>query len=60
MDLKAALFTKGVLTPKQRKYMLLWIAGYKQQEIGIMCEVGQDVVSVRINLAIKNISKYLR
>ncbi len=59
LDLKDALYAGGVLSKKQRKYLLLWMAGYEQDQIGWMCEVRQNTVSMVVLAGIKNISKYL-
>ena len=60
LDLKDALYAEGVLSKKQRKYLLLWMAGYEQNQIGWMCGAGQDVISRGISRGAKNISKYLQ
>ena len=59
IDLKTAINTKGVLTFKQRRYLLLWIEGYTQEEIGAMYRVARHGISMSVDKGIKNISNYL-
>ena len=59
IDLKTAINTKGVLTFKQRRYLLLWIEGYTQEEIGAMYRVARHGISMTVDKGIKNISNYL-
>ena len=59
VDLSKAIRTKGVLTFKQKKYILLWADGWTQYEIGVKYRVSQVAVSLTIKAAVKNICKYL-
>ena len=59
IDLQEAINTDGVLTFRQRKFLQLWLEGYRQIDIAAMHSVTQKNVSVRINKAVKNISLYL-
>ena len=59
IDMKNALYTEGVLSVKQRKYLLLWMAGYEQNQIGWMFNVAHNTVSIGISLGVRNISNFL-
>ena len=59
VDLSKAIRTRGVLTFKQKKYILLWADGWTQYEIGVKYRRSQKTVSDGIGLGIKNICKYL-
>ena len=60
IDLKTAINTKGVLTFKQRRYLLLWIEGYTQEEIGAKYRVARQVIAITVDRAVKNISSFLK
>ena len=59
IDLQSAIIADGVLTFKQRKYLQLWLEGYRQIDIAAMHRISQKNVSVKINRAAKNICLHL-
>ena len=59
IDLKNALYTKGVLSDKQRKYLLLWMAGWEQGQIAWASDVWTRSVERTLGVAIKNIILFL-
>jgi len=60
IDLDEAMKAEGVLTFKQKKYLKLWLDGYRQIDIAAMHRRSQNTVSEVINKGVKNISAYLR
>ena len=60
IDLQSAIIADGVLTFKQRKYLQLWLEGYRQIDIATMHRRSQDTVSRVITKGVENISGYLR
>jgi len=60
IDLRGAIDADGVLTFKQRKYLKLWLDGYRQIEIAAMHRRSQDTVSRVISKGVVNISIFLR
>ena len=59
IDLSKAIRTKGVLTFKQKRYLLLWADGWTQYEIGVKYRRSQNTVSEVVDSGIRNICKYL-
>ena len=59
LDLDNALYYEGVLSFKQRKYLKLWLDGYRQIDIAAMHRVSQQAVQGSINSATRNISLFL-
>ena len=59
IDLQDAIEAERVLTFKQRKYLRLWLDGYRQIDIATMHRVSQQAVSMKIDRAVKNISRHL-
>ena len=60
MDLNNAIEGDGVLTFKQRKYLKLWLDGFRQIDIAAMHRRSQNTISMVIDKGAKNISVYLR
>jgi len=60
IDLRNAMNRKGVLAFRQKKFLQLWLDGYKQIEIATMYRMEQYKVSRIIDRCAKNISMYLR
>ena len=59
LDLDNALYYEGVLSFKQRKYLKLWLDGYRQIDIAAMHRVSQEAVTQTINRGVGNISLFL-
>ena len=59
VDLSRAIRTKGVLTFKQKRYLMLWADGWTQYDIAVKYSIAQKNVSARIDAGISNIFKYL-
>ena len=60
IDLTDAINDDKVLTFKQRKYLTLWLDGYRQIDIAAMHRRSQDTVSRVINKGVVNISIHLK
>ena len=60
IDLTDAMNNDKVLTFKQRKYLTLWLDGYRQIDIATMHRRSQDTVSRVINKGVVNISIHLK
>lgn len=60
VDLRMAISSRGVLTKKQRKYLGLWLEGYRQEDVATMHRVSQQAVGYVIDYGLSNIAKYLR
>jgi hypothetical protein len=60
IDLTDAIEADQVLTFKQRKYLKLWLDGYRQIDIAAMHRRSQNTVSMVIDKGVSNISVYLR
>ena len=59
IDMKSALYTEGVLSAKQKKYLLLWMAGYEQNQIAWKFEVQERTIRKGIRLGVRNIMTFL-
>jgi len=59
IDLNNALYFEGVLTFKQRKFLQLWLEGYRQIDIAADHRLAQYQVSRVINSGIRNICLFL-
>ena len=60
IDLTDAMNNDKVLTFKQRKYLTLWLDGYRQIDIATMHHRSQDTVSRVISKGVINISIHLK
>ena len=60
IDLQDAIEAERVLTFKQRKYLKLWLEGYRQIEIAAMHRTSQVNISQTISRSAKNISSFLK
>jgi DNA-binding CsgD family transcriptional regulator len=60
LDLRYAVYAKDVLSFKQRRYIQLWIDGYKVMDIAQKYRVSPATVTQTIKRGSKNISTYLR
>lgn len=60
VDIKSALYDEGVLTKRQRQYVLLHLV-YKmpQREVAQMLEVRHQTVGGSVSVAIQHMQKYL-
>ena len=59
LDLEGAINSPDVLTDKQAEYLLKWVEGYTQNEIGIIYRISQQGVDDGIKRASQNIIKFL-
>ena len=59
IDLSRAIRTNGVLTFKQKRYLILWADGWTLYDIGVEYQRGKDVIKRVIDIGIKNICLYL-
>jgi len=60
IDLRHAIHASEVLTFKQRRYIQLWVDGYKVIDIAAKHRVSPATVSQTIKRGSKNISSFLR
>ena len=60
IDLNNALYFEGVLSFKQRKYLMLWLEGYRQIDIAAQHRIAERNVRSTINRGIRNIIDYLQ
>ena len=59
LDLEGAINSPDVLTDKQAEYLLKWVEGYTQNEIGIIYGIARTSVEDGIIKATRNIKQYL-
>ena len=59
IDIKTAIHAPGVLSFKQRRYLGLWWQGFPMIDIAARHRVSQQSAQEVVNLAFRNISKFL-
>lgn len=59
IDLQDAIKREGVLTFKQRKYLQLWLDGYRQIDIATMHRIAERNVRGTISRGVMNIVIHL-
>ena len=60
IDLNNAFYFEGVLTFRQRKFLQLWLEGYRQIDIAANHRISQQAVEKTINRGVRNITIYLK
>ncbi len=59
IDLQNAMNDDGVLTFRQKKFLMLWLDGHRQIDIAMMHRISREAVTIKLARATKNISIYL-